>query len=131
MYNIETAHDIYKIREKIEDTYSWYKLSKEKKPLDHVWNEDWSVRQNREYTENHNASIDTKVAEMKEAYHNARKELETSICKFIQESCAFAITKAQSEAIWNWCVYRFEDDAHNYIDTVLDLIEKYEEGKLN
>lgn len=122
---ITCSHDIYEECTFIEKTFNnWYALSKDKKPENHIWDEDMTVRQNKEYTIQYNAEIDAEIDKRKAAYSEANKTLLEAIIDYIIRSCYVKCSRTQASIMWNYCTTQHEDDPHNYIDDIIELFEK-------
>lgn len=135
MYKIQKitcSHDIYDETLFIEKKFNnWYGLSRDKKPENYIWDEDLTVRQNKEQTAKYNAEIDAEIEKRKHEYSEANKALREAIIDYIVDDCKIyniSCSRAQAEVIWNYCETQHEDDPHNYIDDVIELFEKLMEA---
>lgn len=125
IYKITCAHDIYDERLFIEKNRSnWYSLSRDKKTENYIWDEDKTIRQNKELTAQHNAEIDAEIEKRKHEYSEANKALREAIIDYIVADCNISCSRAQAEVMWNYCETQHEDEPHNYIDDVIELFEK-------
>ena len=128
---ITCAHDIYEERLSIEKNSNiWYSLSRNKKPENYIWDEDKTIRQNKELTAQYNAEIDAEIKKRQDTYtimialHNKR------IYEYIIANCNVKCSEKQAEIMWKYCETQHEDDPHNYIDDVIELFEKLREADL-
>ena len=132
MYKIQKitcAHDIYEETLYIEKHFNnWYSLSRDKKPENYIWDEDLTVRQNKEQTAKYNAEIDAEIEKRKHEYSEANKALREAIIDYIVADCNIKCSRSQAEIMWTYCAIQHEDDPHNYVDDVIDLFEKLMEA---
>ena len=132
MYKIQKitcAHDIYEEMLHIEKHFNnWFSLSRDKKPENYIWDEDKTIRQNKELTAQYNAEIDAEIKKRQAAYHTMITLLNKHICEYIIDNCNVKCSEKQAEIIWNYCETQHEDDPHNYIDDVIELFEKLMEA---
>lgn len=126
---ITCSHDIYDGTLFIEKNFNnWYELSRDKKPENYIWDEDLTVRQNKELTAQHNAEIDVKIKERRDTYHVMKNLLNKHIYEYIIDNCTVKCSEKQAEVIWSYCLMQHEDDPHNYVDDVIELFEKLMEA---
>lgn len=132
MYKIQKitcSHDIYDETLLIEKNFNnWYRLSRDKKPENYIWDENLTVRQNKEQTAKYNAEIDTEIEKRKHEYSEANKALREAIIDYIVDNCNISCSRSQAEVMWNYCRIQHEDDPHNYVDDVIELFEKLMEA---
>lgn len=132
MYKIQKitcSHDIYEETLFIEKNFNnWWGLSTDKKPENYIWDEDKTVRQNKEQTAKYNAEIDAEIEKRKHEYSEANKALRDAIIDYIIADCNIKCSRAQAEVIWSYCLMQHGDDPHNYIDDVIALFEKLMEA---
>ena len=132
MYKIQKiicAHDIYEEMLYIDKNFNnWYSLGRDKKPENYIWDEDLTVRQNKEQTAKYNAEIDAEIEKRKHEYSEANKALREAIIDYIVDDCNVTCSKKQAEVIWNYCKTQHENDAPAYIDDVVELFEKLMEA---
>ena len=132
MYKIQKitcAHDIYEERLFIEKNFNnWFCLGRDKKPENYIWDEDLTVRQNKEQTAKYNAEIDAEIEKRKHEYSEANKALREAIVDYIITDCNVKCSRAQAEVIWSYCLMQHGDDPHNYVDDVIELFEKLMEA---
>ena len=128
MYKIQKitcAHDIYEERLYIEKHFnSYHSIRRDKKPENYIWDEDKTIRQNKELTAQYNAEIDAEIERCQNAYSTMLALLNIRIYEYIINNCNVKCSEKQAEIIWNYCETQHEDDAHNYIDDVIELFEK-------
>lgn len=126
---ITCAHDIYEEMLHIEKNFNnWFSLSRDKKPENYIWDEDKTIRQNKELTAHHNAEIDAEIKKRQAAYHTMITLLNKHIYEYIIDNCNVKCSEKQAEIIWKYCETQHEDDPHNYIDDVIELFEKLMEA---
>ena len=126
---IRCAHDIYEERLVIEKNFNtWFSLGRDKKPENYIWNEDMTVRQNKELTAKHNAEIAGEIKKRQDGYHIMIALHNKRIYKYIIANCNVKCSEKQAEVIWNYCETQHEDDPHNYVDDVIGLFEKLMEA---
>ena len=126
---ITCAHDIYENRVFIEKNFKdWFSLQRDKKRENYIWDEDKTIRQNRELTAQHNAEIDAEIKKRQDAYHMMLALLTKYIYEYIIDTCNVKCSEKQAEIIWNYCETQHEDEPHNYIDDVIELFEKLMEA---
>lgn len=117
-FELNDAKDIYDAMCKVYSLQNWHSLRHEKKPESYIWDEDKTVRQNREITAQHNANIDAEIKHRQEVYAESMKNLEAAIINYIIEYFKYEDVKCsekQAEKIWEFCKEQWEDDPHNYI----------------
>ena len=129
-FNIRCPYDIYDAECAIERMDSGWKLKHDLlKPEDYVWDEEWSVKANREYTKQYNETIRENATELDNKQFEARNELRKAILKYIMED--YDVTEILADVVWTWCCIHHEDDAHNYISDAMDLIDGVMEKVVN
>lgn len=126
---ITCAHDIYEETLYIEKNFNnWFLLSRDKKPENYIWDEDKTIRQNKELTAQYNAEIDAEIKKRQDTYHLMMAVFKKHIYEYIIANCNVKCSEKQAEVIWNYCETQHEDDPHNYIDDVIELFEKLMEA---
>ena len=126
---ITCAHDIYENRVFIEKNFKdWFSLQRDKKRENYIWDEDKTIRQNRELTAQHNAEIDAEIKKRQDAYYMMLALLNKYIYEYIIDNCSVKCSEKQAEVIWNYCETQHEDEPYNYIDDVIELFEKLMEA---
>ena len=126
---ITCADDIYEERQAIEQHFlTYHSICRHKKPKDYIWDEDKTIRQNKELTAQYNAEIDEEIERCQKAYDMMLALLDTHIYEYIINNCNVKCSKKQAEVIWNYCKTQHEDEPHNYIDDVIKFFEKLMEA---
>ena len=126
---ITCADDIYNNRLFIEKNFkNWYTLQRNKKRENYIWDEDKTIRQNKELTAQHNAAIDAEIEKCKNEYHTMVALLNKRIYEYIIDNCNVKCSEKQAEIIWNYCETQHEDEPYNCIDDVIELFEKLKEA---
>ncbi len=132
MYKIQKitcAHDIYEETLAIEKHFlTYHSIRGNKKPKDYIWDEDKTIRQNKELTAQYNAEIDAEIERCQNAYNMMLDLLNKHIYEYIIDNCTVKCSEKQAEIIWNYCETQHEDDPHNYVDDVIELFEKLMEA---
>lgn len=129
-FNICSSHDIYEAECRVEGMDSGWSLKRDLiKPDNYVWDEEWSVKANREYTKQYNETIIKNAEELDNKKAEARKELRKAVLNYIMEE--YDITEILADVIWTWCCVHHEDEAHNYISDAMDLIDGVMEKVIN
>ena len=103
---------------------NWYSLKNDKKAEGYVWDEDKTVRENRELTAAHNAAIDAEIQNRQEIFRQALADFEEAVADFIIEELRYdnvQCSKEQAGKIWSFCKQQWEDDPHNYINDVINF----------
>lgn len=122
---ITCADDIYEETRAIEKHFlTYHSMCRNKKPKDYIWDEDKTIRENKELTAQYNAEIDAEIERCQQAYNLMLALLDKHIYEYIIDSCNVKCSEKQAEVIWNYCKTQHEDDPHNYIDDVIELFEK-------
>ena len=119
------SHDIYEARNKVYALQTWYSLSKEKKKEDYIWDEDMTVRQNKEYTAKYNSEIDNTIAGLQEDFQKSLENFNNAVIDYIMEEFKYSdvkINRRQAQIIWNFCKIEHEDDAQNWISTMTEFV---------
>lgn len=117
-FNLNNPHDIYEARCAVYKLQNWYSLSSNKKLDTYVWDEDKTVRENRELTVKHNAEIDAEIERRKLIFKESFENLEAAIIDYIMDEFEYEdikCSKETAEKIWIFCKEQWEDDPHNYI----------------
>ena len=121
-FNIRCPHDIYELECAVEKMDSGWKLKRDLlKPDNYVWDEEMSVKSNREYTKQYNETILENAKDLDNKKIEARNELRKAILKYIMEE--YDVTMVLADIVWTWCCVHHEDEAHNYISDVIDLVD--------
>lgn len=122
---ITCTHDIYEEMLYVEKNFNtWHSLHRDKKPENYIWDEDMTVRQNREHTIHYNNEIDEEIKRRQETYRTMIALRNKHIYEYIIDNCNIKCSEKQAEIMWNYCEIQHEDDPHNYIDDIIDLFEK-------
>lgn len=126
---ITCAHDIYEETRHIEKYFNTYhSIRRNKKPDNYIWDEDKTIRQNKELTAQYNAEIDAEIKKCQDAYNSMLALLNKHIYEYIIDNCNVKCSEKQAEIIWNYCETQHEDEPHNYVDDVIELFEKLMEA---
>ena len=121
-FNIRCPHDIYELECAVEKMDSGWKLKRDLlKPDDYVWDEEMSVKSNREYTKQYNETILENAEDLDSKKNEARNALREAILKYIIEE--YDVTMVLADIVWTWCCVHHEDEAHNYISDAIDLVD--------
>ena len=129
-FNIHCPHDIYEAECAVDRMDSGSKLKRDLlKPEDYVWDEEWSVKANREYTKQYNETILENATDLYNKKIEARKELREAIIRYIMEE--HDVTEILADVIWTWCCVHHEDEAYNYISDAMDLVDGVMEKVVN
>ena len=129
-FNIRCPYDIYEAECTIENMDSGWKLKRELlKPDDHVWDENMSVKANREYTKQYNETILENAKELDNKKIEARNELRKAVLNYIME--VYDVTEILADVVWTWCCVHHDDEPHNYIDDAMDLVDGVMEEIVN
>jgi hypothetical protein len=126
-FDIYCADDINRHRATVYKLQNWYGLNRDKKKEDFVWDEEKSVRWNREETQRFNDEIDIKIEKLQQEYREACELLETAIADYIIDDLIYegiTISKEKAIAIWRWLECEHDDDAANWLSCVLELVAK-------
>ena len=124
-FEITCGHDIWEARKKI-----WEANPAPERKLfspSHVFDEEKSVRWNREEVERRNAETEARHDAYKKDLRESDYNLYNSIIDYIidyfkcGDSCA-KIDRDTAGIIWAKCSSDHDDDAHNWLDDYLDLI---------
>jgi hypothetical protein len=99
------------------------------KPEDYVWDENMSVKANRDYTKQYNETILENAKELDNKKSEAHKELRKAVLNYIMEE--YDVTEILADVVWTWCCVHHDDEAHNYISDAMDLIEGVMEKVIN
>lgn len=129
-FNLCCPYDIYKARCAVEEMDSGWKLKRDLlKPENYVWDEDWSVKANRKYTQEYNETILENAKDLDNKKIEARNELRKAIIKYIMEE--YDVTEILADVVWAWCCAHHDDEAHNYISNAMDLVDAVMEKCIN
>lgn len=129
-FNIRCPQDIYESKWAVEKMDSGWKLKRDLlKPDDYVWDENWTVKANREYTKQYNETILENAEELDNKKLEARNELRKAILKYIMEE--YDVTEILADIVWTWCCIHHDDEAYNYIGDAMDLIDNVMEKIVN
>ena len=115
--------DISEIREKWDNGGYTYKANIPKKVCDdYIFDEDLSVRRNRELVKEHNDNVDRLQKDANRIQGELYKRLTYDVVKYIMDN--YALTEAQARKVESF-VYRehhsFMCDYFSYIDTYADF----------
>ena len=122
-FNIHSPYDIYEAECAVETMDSGWKLKLDLlKPDDYVWDENMSVKANREYTKQYNETILKNAKDLDDKQVQARKELNKAVLEYIMEE--YDVTMVLADIVWTWCCVHHEDEAHNYISDAMDLADR-------
>lgn len=127
-FEFNTSHDIYLARQEVYSMQNWYSLSKEKKKEDYVWDEDLTVRQNREKTIQYNNDIEEEIKKRQAEFSESLANLNHAVIRYIMGEFLYTdieCTEAQAKVIWDYCRCEHEDDAQNWISTISELIQNF------
>lgn len=130
-FTFNDPHDIYLARCEVEKLHNWYGLSKNKKKEDYIWDEDLTVRQNKERTIQYNNDIDSAIQASMREYNESLTNFNNAVIKYIMEEFQYTDVKcneAQARIIWSYCICQHEDDAQNWIGDICDLFGKLMEA---
>ena len=120
-FNIRCPHDIYESEWAIEKMDSGWKLKRDLlKPDDYVWDEDMSVKANREYTKQYNETILENAKDLDNKKSEAHKEFRKAVLNYIMEE--YDVTMVLADIVWTWCCVHHEDEAYNHISDAIDLV---------
>ena len=122
-FNIHSPYDIYQAECVVERMDSGWKLKHDLlKREDYVWDENMSVKANREYTKQYNETILKNAKDLDDKQVQARKELNKAVLEYIMEE--YDVTMVLADIVWTWCCVHHEDEAHNYISDAMDLADR-------
>lgn len=124
-FEFNTPHDIYLARQEVYSMQNWYSLSKEKKKEDYVWDEDLTIRQNREKTIQYNNDIEEEIKKRQAEFSESLENLNNAVIDYIMEEFKYSdvkINRRQAQIIWNFCKIEHEDDAQNWISTMTEFV---------
>ena len=122
-FEITGRNSIYKALYEVDSMDSGFKYRRENfKPENYIWDEDWTIKQNKEYTIEHNKKIAEEAEKMHKQKTDAAAALDNAIATYISNE--YGISIEQGHVVWKWCCKHFEDDSYNYIDTAMELIEE-------
>lgn len=131
-YEFNCPHDIYLARCEVEKLATWYSLRHDKKPDSYIWDEDLTVRQNKEKTAEYNLKIEQKIEQLKRVHDEEHTKFTEAVHKYIKEEFEYtdvSCNDAQAKIIWDYCLVQHEDSAHNWIHDVCELFEKLVENQ--
>lgn len=129
-FNIRCPHDICELEWSIEKMNSGRELKRDLlKPDNYVWDEDWSVKANREYTKQYNETVIKNAEDVDNKKIEARNELRKAVLNYIMEE--YDVTEILADVIWTWCCIHHEDEAYNYISVAMDLVDGIMEKVVN
>lgn len=120
-FELIDAKDIYDARCAVYRLQNWYSLKSDKKAETYIWDEDKTVRENKQMTAEYNAKIDAEIARRQQIFKESFQNLEAAIIDYIVEYFEYEDVKCpteHAEKIWNFCKEQWEDDPHNYISDV-------------
>ena len=129
-FNIRCPHDIYESEWAIEKMDSGWKLKRDLlKPDDYVWDENWTVKANRDYTKQYNETIIENAKELDNKKSEARNEFRKAVLNYIMEE--YDVTEILADVVWTWCCIHHEDEAYNYISSAMYLVDGVIEKLVN
>ena len=129
-FTIRCPQDIYESEWAIEKMDSGWKLKRDLlKPDDYVWDENWTVKANREYTKQYNETILENAEKIDNKKSEARKELRKAILTYIMEE--YDVIEALADVVYTWCCIHHEDEAYDYISDAMDLVDSVMEKVVN
>ena len=102
---------------------------RKKFPENHVFDEDKSVRWNREEVARINAEIEDRISQHRWDLYHSEQNLHNSVIDYIVDyfrggdSRINNFDRGEAEAIWSRVQSTHDDDAHLYLDEYLDLID--------
>jgi hypothetical protein len=118
-FDIQCAHDIYECFEMIYKVFRVPNTTKYR--ADHVFDEEKSVRWNREEVERQNQAIDDERKAAYAARNAAIKELDEAVVKYITETTH--LNKKLAEKVLYAVQRDHEDNWWNYVDDLADFTE--------
>jgi hypothetical protein len=96
-----------------------------KVPLCHVFDEDLSVKRNRELAEEHNATVDNIVKEKRSKQQELDTQLTNDVVEYLVSSCELNLRQARIiESFAFQEHHSFMSDYFSYIDTYADLAKE-------
>ena len=129
-FNICCPHDINEAEISVEQMDSGWKLKRDLiKPDDYVWDENMSVKANREYTKQYNETIVENAKDLDNKKIEARNALRKAVLNYIMEE--YDVTEILADVVWTWCCVHHEDEAHNYISDAMELVDSVMEKIVN
>lgn len=122
--------DIYEIRTRYESGAYTYKPSIPKKlPADYVFDEDFSVKRNRELVKQHNDNIEIMKKNAREVQISLNEQLSYDVISYIMDS--YGLNAGQARKVENFVYQQYHScmcDYFSNIDTfaefVSDIISK-------
>lgn len=123
-FEFNTPIDIFLGRGKVNEFHNWHSLKSQKKKIDYIWDEDLTIRQNRELTAQHNATIDEEIKAMQAKYNEAEEEYNAAVIKYIKEQFDYTdvnCNDAQARIIWSFCLTNHEENPHEWIEDIVGL----------
>ena len=122
-FNITCPRDIVDGIKAIDAMDAGWKIRRDLlKPDNYVWDEEWSVRQNREYTVQYNSTIIDSAAASDALRFEARNALNDAIVDYIVRE--YDVSVEIAKVVWRWCDQQYAGDAPFMIDTLMDFVEK-------
>lgn len=129
-FNIRCPRDIDEAECAVEKMDSGWKLKRDLLKIeDYVWDQNWTVKANREYTKQYNKTIIETAKELDNKKLEVRRELNKAILKYIMEE--YDVTEILADAVWTWCCVHHDDEAYNYIGDAMDLVDRVMEITIN
>lgn len=129
-FNIRCPHDIYEAEWAIEKMDSGWKLRRNLlKPHDYIWDENWTVKTNREYTKQYNETILKEAEDLDNKQKEARKKFRKAVLNYIMEE--YDVTEILADIVYTWCCIHHEDEAYNYIGDAMELVDSVMEKVVN
>jgi hypothetical protein len=118
--------DIEEIRTKYNTGEYKYKVNiPAKVPLYHVFDEELSVKRNRELAEEHNAKVDAIVAEKYENQKRLDEQFIHDVLDYLVNDCGLNLRQARVIESFTFQEHHsFMSDYFSYIDTYADLAKE-------
>lgn len=118
--------DIEEIRTKYNNgDYKYTVDIPAKVPLYHVFDEELSVKRNRELAEEHNATVDNIVKEKRSKQQELDTQLTNDVVEYLVNICGLSLRQARViESFAYQEHHSYMGDYFSYIDTYADLAEE-------
>jgi hypothetical protein len=96
--------------------------TRKKLPEGHVFDEDKSVRWNREQVQKHNQTVDDEVISLNNRKNEIREEMLAQVVVNIQSELRGAVSRKKALAIWE---YAYNQAEHRYnLDSIINELSK-------
>lgn len=122
-----TCYDIEDVR-KLTHRYWQFddgrSLRKDLKSENYIWDEDLTVRKNKELTHQYNDAINAKIKEYQEAKVAYYEQMNKAITEFIVEETKYnniMLTEAQAQIVWQRVWHDHEDEPWVYLSQYIDF----------